>query len=211
MAKFHHSPKGVALYPFIVKPQTRFNPDGVYKMDLVLDGDSEECQAFMEQLTELRDDALEDKLKGLKPAKRKKVTIMDPWDEELDEETGEETGRIIFKFRQVAQVYSTRKDKTYHFSVALFDAKGKRIKPEDAPMVGNGSIVRASFDINPWYVKDEAGISLKLKAVQLIDVVEYDGNSAEDYGFGEEEVGDDDAAGYFADDPGPGDEDYVPF
>jgi len=33
------SPKGIASYPYLTNPDTKFNPDGEYKVSLIVAGD----------------------------------------------------------------------------------------------------------------------------------------------------------------------------
>lgn len=44
------SPKGTAAYAWIIKPDTKFNPDGVFKTSLVVDG--EVAKPFIEAIRE---------------------------------------------------------------------------------------------------------------------------------------------------------------
>jgi len=48
--------------------------------------------------------------------------------------------------------------------------------------------VKVAFQLNPFYTAQiGAGIGLRLKAVQVIDLIEPQGGSASSYGFGEED------------------------
>jgi hypothetical protein len=67
----------------------------------------------------------------------------------------------------------------------VFDIYGRDI-PENV-MVGNGSKVRVSYAMN-YYEGFGGGINLYLQAVQILDLVEYKGRSAEAYGFQVETV-----------------------
>jgi hypothetical protein len=69
----------------------------------------------------------------------------------------------------------------------LFDAKGKPLSKDIK--IGGGSKMKVSYEILPYYTAIAgAGISLRLKAVQVIDLVEYSsGGSGESYGFGKED------------------------
>lgn len=184
------SPKGRAKYPWLNQPDTRFNPDGEYRVSLLLPADSKEAQAFMEKLDELADEAVEkaknDLIEDGKKAQANKVTRNDPYVMEEDKETGEETGNVEFKFKMKAKVYSKKHDKTFEFTPDVFDAKGNPV-PGDVRIFG-GSILRVSFVPDPYYMPSSkaAGISLKLKAVQVIEL-SAGGRSASDYGFYEED------------------------
>ena len=93
-----------------------------------------------------------------------------------DRETGDDTGNVEFKFKLKAKV--RKRDGTYYEQEpAVFDAK---VKPMDkSVLIGNGSKVKVAFEPVPYVMPStkKAGVSLRLKAVQVIDLIEY-GNSA---------------------------------
>ena len=53
--------------------------------------------------------------------------------------------------------------------------------------VGEGTVAKVAVELSGYSVAGKTGVSVKLKAVQIIDLVEFGGGSAESYGFGEEE------------------------
>jgi hypothetical protein len=55
--------------------------------------------------------------------------------------------------------------------------------------LGGGSTIRVSYEIVPFVSPIGAGASLRLKGVQVIDLVEWGSGNADYYGFGEEEGG----------------------
>ena len=80
----------------------------------------------------------------------------------------------------------TRTGEELKRSIAVFDSQGNLISGEN---IGNGSTIRVSGYLMPFYVsKIINGISLKLTAVQVIDLVPYGGGrDAQAYGFEKEE------------------------
>ena len=76
-------------------------------------------------------------------------------------------------------------------SPALYDAKGKPITSD--VNVGNGSTIKVAFEPVPYTMAStkQVSLSLRMKAVQIIDLQEFEGSgaSAKTYGFGEEENG----------------------
>ena len=100
--KYHKfvTPTGIARFPWLTKADTKFNPDGIYKTDLLLS--SEDAKAIATELKDL--------FKKHHPKAKGKF----PWAKDVGED-GKETGNIIFKFKT--------KNKP-----ALFDAKGKPIQ-----------------------------------------------------------------------------------
>lgn len=94
-------------------------------------------------------------------------------------------GDIVFKFKASTTIH-TRSGEELSRTIAVFDAAGKPIKGDN---IGNGSIVKVAATIIPFHVSNAVnGLSLRLNAVQVLNLVEYgQGGSAKSYGFGEEE------------------------
>lgn len=90
------------------------------------------------------------------------------------------------KFTMNAEI--TLKDKTIiEKHVPIFDANKKEIS-KMLPGLGNGSKVRVSYELVPFHISARnAGVSLRLLGVQVIDLIEYGGSSAEALGFEGEE------------------------
>ena len=185
---FYTSPRGVISgFNAIQKPALDFNKVNLeYQMRLAIPAD--QATAFIADMEALRDAKFDEVL-----AADKKLTKVlkkaDVGTVEMDEE-GEETGRILFRFKQTAEIKykskKTGKDEILVKKVDLFDSKGKPIR--EPLRIGSGSEVKASFEPNPYYsAKDkEVGISFnRLAAVFLLKLVEYEGSggSASDYGY----------------------------
>ena len=98
----------------------------------------------------------------------------------------DDTGKVTVRFKLKAKVTPKQGD-PFEQRPALFDAKGKPIGPD--AKIGGGSKVKVAYELVPYYTAIAgAGVSLRLKAVQVIDLVEFSGGaSSEAYGFGEEE------------------------
>ena len=197
------SPKGVASYPYLTNPDTKFNPDGDYKVSLIVAGDAaSKAIAF---LLEQHESAVA-KAKKENAGKRVKESEL-PFIENAD-------GTVTFKFKLKAKV-TPKKGDPFEQKPALFDAKGKPLT--GAPNVGGGSVIKVSYEVVPYYTAIAgAGVSLRMKAVQIIELKEYSsGGNAESYGFGEEEgfeASEDDTPPFDADEPPAGgageDEDF---
>lgn len=183
------SPAGVARYPWLVTPDTRFDEVGKYSVGLVLD--PEEHAEFLARLDELADEAYENAVKELKEKKRhqqaKQVQRQDPYTAEYDEE-GNETGKVIVKFSSKAKI-TTKDGRVIDLAPKLFDAKGQPVQREGLTIYG-GSILRVNFTPNPYYVAATklAGVSLQLNAVQILELVSGEAD-ASFFGFEVEEDG----------------------
>ncbi len=186
--KIYTTAPGVAIWPKLIEPETKFNPDGTYVTRLRHDEATE--QKFMEWLTEQYDEAYPYTCKLEKKAKLKQGPK--PWTaEQVKDEEGvyHETGRQLFTFKMNA-TGKTKDGKVYTQRPVIFDANGNKIKDVAALKIGGGSIFRVAFTIRPFFTAlVGAGISLKLKSVQIVKLVTYGERSAEEYGFGKVEGG----------------------
>lgn len=170
------SPAGIAQYPYLSAPDTKFNPDGDYKVNLEVSGeDAAKLTTFLDEQHEL---AVAEAKKG-NPGKKIK-------EGDLPYTVNDETGKVAFKFKLKAKVHPKNGD-SFEQRPALFDAKGKPLGTDTK--IGGGSKLKTSFELVPYYTAIAgAGVSLRLKAVQVIDLVEYSsGGSGESYGFGKED------------------------
>tara|TARA_R110001606_G_scaffold397262_1_gene573160 strand:- start:862 stop:1470 length:609 start_codon:yes stop_codon:yes gene_type:complete len=166
------TPAGRAIYPWLINPDTKFNALGEYKVSLSLN--TSEAEPLIKKI----DEAME-KAKTLAP-EGKKVKVSDPpYFNEVDGDE-QETGNVLFKFKSKAQI-QTKDGKTIKITPKLFDSKGTLLK--DVTEIWGGSKIKISADIAPYFVGAVgAGVSLRLKAVQIIELV-TGGNNADSYGF----------------------------
>ena len=175
MKKNITTPKGVASYPHVNEPNTRFNPMGEYSCTIVVS--EEDANAFREKVEAIFDAEYERECiihkKKLKKSQYFPVT--------QDEE-----GKWIIKTKQVSTVESKSGD-VYKFDIKLFDASGQPVKSENC-RVGSGSQVKCAVEPRTWYNPSVGfGMTLSLRAVQVIELVESGGGSADSFGFGAEE------------------------
>lgn len=189
------SPKGIASYPYLTKPDTKFNTEGEYKVSLLVSGG--DASKAIDFLTEQHKAAVS-KAKKENAGKRVKESEL-PFIENDD-------GTVTFKFKMKAKV-TPKKGDTFEQKPALFDAKGKPLTGETK--IGGGSVVKVCYEVVPYYTAIAgAGVSLRLKAVQIIELKEYSGGgNAESYGFGEEEgfeASEEDTQPFAADEPPAG-------
>lgn len=150
MSDIFRTPKGVASWPFLTKPSTQFNPEGIYKVNLTLDPDTDGVSELIARC---------DKAVAKMKAKNKPYT--------------EEEGNYVFKLSS-------------KYPPALFDAHGVKLTGDIK--IGSGSTIVCAVEPKP-YDGFGKGLKLYLKAVQVIDLVEYTGATSEDYGFTAEEEG----------------------
>lgn len=181
------SPRGTAVWPRLNEPDRRYKPEGEYKISLRLRKDNAEHAKFLTNLQEIYDEHIKlEKAKFLTEQKGKKKPeelkiVPPPWAEVVDKDTGEETGEVDIKFAMKARVDIKGKP-SFEQHPSVFDAQGKPTKV----VVGGGSAVKIAATVNKWCTKLGASISLRLKAVQVLELV-APGGDASYFGFQKED------------------------
>ena len=157
------TPAGIAKFPRLLVPETKFTKDGVYSTQLpVRTKDAGELCALLEVKAK---DALE---KAKKDAPGKQIKLNPPYTIEYDE-GGLPTGFTIFKFKSSARF--TRFDGTVvDHKIPAFDSGCNKL-PE-MPNVRSGSKIRVNFTPIPYFVAAHrsAGLSLYINSVQIIEL-----------------------------------------
>jgi hypothetical protein len=186
------TPVGIAVWPHVHSPDTKFDKDGVYRVQLAYDEDSTEAKkliaaidAWIESaITEQR--ALDLEEAGSDERARKRITNKEykradkPYKMELNDE-GEETGRVLFNFKLKAKG-KTREGEVFERKVALY-LKGGQPLPKDKK-IGGGSKLQVSYEANPFYTGGlGAGVSLRMMAVMVHELVEWAQRDASGFGF----------------------------
>lgn len=200
------TPKGTFVWPRLNAPDTKFKPEGEYSVKLRLTGEQAEplierinkaAQAGFEQIkAELEQKMAEAKTgadKGKLKTALSKLTLQEPSVKAAYDDEGNETGDFEFAFKMPASgVYKTgpKKGQKWTARPDVFDAKGKKL--EVIPDIWGGTVGYVAFELRPYYTpaSNVAGVSLRLTAVKLIEVVSGgQGRDANAYGFGGEEEG----------------------
>ena len=176
------SPKGILKYPHLNTPDTKFNSKGVYSTKLLLD--PEEGEKFARGL----DIFYEQALKAGKAESPKMKAADKPY------HFDEEAGKWEFNFKMNASYTSKKTGEEIPLKPSLFDAKNKPLK--EGTKITGGSIARVACEVVPFAMKGPvgAGISLRLKAVQVIDLKVWDTDPSA-FGFEVEEGGYEDPDG----------------
>ncbi len=196
------TPKGVAVYPRLKTPDTKFDDNGQYKADLKVSADV--AKPFITKFRQVYKDHVGSVLPK-KPDRSSKTAF---YYFELDDE-GEETGDVIFKLRVKNKI--TRKGDLWDRRPAQFDAKGSPIS--DPKNVGGGSTLLVAGEVYLWQNPSGGkGMSLQPEAIQILDLKEFiaGGKSAGDFGFGSEEGFTDDSSHGFGDETCEDKQDTVP-
>ena len=179
------TPKGVAVYPRLGKPDTKFHDLGQYKADISIP--AEEAKKFLEPILKLYKEHT-GKNHPKNPSRDNKNAIY--WVEE--DEEGNETGNYVLKLR--VKNKNTREGDVWDRKPAQFSASGKPIKVNPY----GGTVMKVSIEAYAWKTPTGGkGLSLQPLAIQVFELVEGQGGSASNYGFAAEE-------GYEADDDNDG-------
>jgi len=164
------SPKGIAQYPHLQTPDTKFDTDGKYTINLRLGGEvAENFVAMLEEKHSVYyDEFCEREGSALKKADLPTRDVETSGDGEID---------IKFGLKAVGR----KGDHSWEQRPLIFDSAMNPITGEklDAMRIGSGTTCRVGFEIVPYYTGMVGmGLSLRLKAVQIIDLVEYDAAGA---------------------------------
>ena len=170
---------GTSQYAYLNAPDTRFDEIGHYKTNLILSG-----QPAEDLKTKIDAELTKSVTLAKEKAKGKNVkTAVTPYLDDTDDD-GNTTGATIFKFKTKAQI-TTKDGKIIPNRVAIFDAKGT---PMVDTNIWSGSEMKVSAELIPYYTAlVGAGVSLRLRAVQITKLVEGGNSNAKGYGFDKED------------------------
>lgn len=184
MAKYHISPVGPFIHPWLNKPDTKFNSDGLFHTDQRLSGDAAEKLA--QKIEAACVAALQEHTQEMKPGEAKKWKLYTPFERIEDDETGEPTGDIVFSYKQNAKIPSKKEASGFKdVKIEIRDSKDNVI---DVP-VWNGSEGRVMFSMRPIVMvsSKEVGVRLDFAKVQITKLASGSGGGGR--GFGEVEDG----------------------
>jgi hypothetical protein len=170
------SPTGIASYPHLNNPDTRFSDQTPqYKVKLRLDPNDKSTQDFIAKLEQLRAVGFEELKKSTpKYASRMKLEY-DVFKEEFDKE-GNPTGFVTFEFKCKAEYKQKNTGKLVKIEPKLIDSKNKPFNRDTK--IGGGSRLRVAFTPIPFaFSNTKVGLSLRLEAVQVIELATYGGAS----------------------------------
>lgn len=175
------TPKASFKYPKLIEPETRFSPEGHYKVTAVIP--AEDAVEIADQLDTLFANH-KASLKAQAPGQKFKAVDPSFGYEEID-------GKPCFSISCKMKAKGMDRDgRSWSAVPVLFDGSGKPVKDREAlRTMWSGTTGRVSFEAIPFFSAAlGAGITLRLKAVQIIDLVES-GGSADSFGFQEEAGG----------------------
>ena len=161
------TPAGIAFYPYLFTPDTKFDANGVYNVKLKLT--DKEAKPIIDLISK----EITSELAKNKSTKKSEFLPYKKTD-----------GGIEFHFKLKAKG-KTKAGVEYEKKVKVFDAKGKVIA--NPLVVYSGSTMKVAYQIRPYFTNIlGGGASLVLQAVQILNLVEK--NQAKDtFGFNQED------------------------
>ena len=132
------SPLGVAVYPYLHKPDVKFNKDGEYKTTLRIKKDDAQ-----ETITRI-DEAISASVNQIKKGNGSKSvkTANPPY--KIDE-----NGDYLINFKLKAKVTNSKTGNSWTQKPALFDASGQPIAKDT--IVWGGSEMKVSYELVPYH------------------------------------------------------------
>jgi hypothetical protein len=183
------SPVGTAVFPKLSTPDTKYKALGEYATKLVLSGDDSApiIEKFEAELAAYFEEVKAELMKGDGKSKAKakslKFAADKPFKPEVDDE-GDETGNFVFNFKMPARIAREGKPDLV-LKPDVFDAAGKKLT--SPPDIWGGSRLKVAFELRPFNTAIGVGMSLRLNAVQVIELRSAGQRDAAGYGFGAEE------------------------
>ena len=155
------SPKAKCKWVNIKRPHPEYDN---YQINLLLPAKSKQAKDWMAQI----DGWIADEVKS----SGKKASEFIPYKEDGDD--------IIFKFKQKASIKG-KNGESRDVKIMVVDSQMKPCNVD----IGWGSTVKVSYSPVPYTVNGKSGVTLYFNAVQVIELVEYEGTDTS--GFSQEE------------------------
>ena len=150
---------GEAIYPHLNKPDVRFSEAGEYKVTLKV------AKSDATAMLKLYNSAIEDALKLAEQNHKGKGIKNAP------KPFTEEDNFVFFKFKMKATGVNQKTKEKFSQRPQLFDAKKNPIPL--STIIWGGSKMRVAYNLVSYYTPMlGAGITARLKAVQVIELVE---------------------------------------
>jgi len=153
------SAMGEAIYPHLNKPDVKFSEAGEYKVTLKVS--KSDASKMLGEYKQAIDDSL---IKAEKENKGKKIESAPiPYTEEGD--------YVFFKYKLKATGTNFKTKEKFSQRPALFDAKNNPI--DTSTLIFGGSKMKIAYSLVPYFTPMlGAGITARIKAVQVIELVE---------------------------------------
>lgn len=175
-------PEGIAMWPSLDRPDYRFEKDGIYRCDVVMQPEEAEAlkakleefgRAWMDQFAQDGEEVTDDT--------RLKLPVVPHKDRDK-----QPTGMVVVRTKLPAKVSFGDDEPPVDQRPLILDPNGKKYDP--VPSIWGGSKVRVGADAKAAFIpaSDTVYVSLVLRGVQVIELVERGAVSEDqyqDYGF----------------------------
>ena len=182
MAKYKRvvTPEGIAHYPWLSKPDTKFDKNGTYSCNVFID--TKEAKPLIEMINNEVDEFHAAEEKSSKKTLERNILPYIEHGDSRDTNSVVPQGKVMFKIKQNGVIG----DKP--FRPHLVDAEGTPIvdKNGDNIVVYGGSKVKVAFDLYT-YNNLKVGVTLKLVAVQVLELQDAGAPDISKLGFKKEE------------------------
>jgi hypothetical protein len=158
MAEKLVSPQARCKWVNIKQPHPEYD---VYQINLLLPAKSKEAKSWMEQI----DGWIADEVKS----SGKTASEYVPYKEDGDD--------ILFKFKQKATIKG-RSGEAREVKIMVVDSQMKPCNVD----IGWGSTVKVSYSPIQYTVNGKSGVTMYFNAVQVIELVEYEGSEGSVFG-----------------------------
>lgn len=166
------TPAGVAGYLYLSKPDTKFKEEGEYRAQITLDA------KYLSKFEALIDAEIEKSV-----AKAKEENAGKRIKQADSPIRYNEDGTFTLNTKCPAFVTAKKTGERYSLMPTVFDGAGNRLKNEDLK-AGQGSTIKVNLEIRPYFTSlVGAGVTLRVIAVQIIELVEFGGGTASGFGF----------------------------
>lgn len=171
------SPFGKAIYPHLNKPDTHFAKGDMSKAKyhVKLEFDEKDAKGMISQYEKTLKVALEEEKQKSKGKSKGEISQYKPYVKEND--------KVIFNFKMNAQGTNHKTNEVFTQKPALFDNEGKPLNSDLT--IWGGSNLRVSYTTHGWFAKmmGGAGVTFRLKSVQVKDLVTGTSANSESHGF----------------------------
>lgn len=188
--KLNTTPAGIAVYPHLHLPDTKYDDAGVYtsklRFKLADDGVSKLMDLINDEMAVSLVEALEKWETAVKEEtdakKKRKLKAKPPVAADPPFDLDEDDGTVEVNFKMKASGVSRKDGRKWKRRPRVYDAN-LQVVPAGTK-VGGGSTLKVGFNVNRfWTTLIGAGVSLQLEAVQILELKQFTGASAEDAGF----------------------------
>jgi hypothetical protein len=196
------SPRGVAGYSYLNKPDTKYDADGVYRVTMNLDtGDAEvlkfiaatdaaleEAEVYARAELTAQLESAEGQKKGQIKQKLANLKVADSPIKQVYDEDGNETTTVKVEFKSKAKFKDRKTETVRDMKPKILDGKKNEI-PFGSLQIGGGTEMKVGAQRRAYYIPgtNTCGVSFKMNVVQILKLVEFGGSSDAAYDFGDDD------------------------